>query len=229
MRDRKYTDIERIGLVEEFKHSGLPVAVFEQQHGLSKMRIRRWLDIYETEGFDGLRRSPSPRIYSEKVKDEVVRAYLDGEGSMDQLRIRFGLRSASQVSDWVSRYNGTKVKAASVAGKKDRPMPRKTTLEDRIAVVEYVERDHHTYMQAAEHFKVSYQQARSWTHKFRKGGNEALVDLRGHHKPESELTEIDRLRLENRQLKAELANKKLVEEFTQKFLATLRKEQTRNK
>lgn len=229
MRGSKYTYLEKIEMVEEFKHSELSLAVFEKQHGLSKMCLRRWLDLYEAEGFNGLKQSRKSRRYTEKFKAKVVQAYLDGKGSMDQLKIEFGLRSASQVSNWVSRYNGRKQKTVNAAGKKAPLMPRKTTLEERITLVEFVERDHHTYKQAAERFAVSYQQARSWVHKFREGGNEALVDNRGHHKTDSERTEKEKLQRENRQLRAKLANHELLEAFAKKFLEIQRKEQTRNK
>lgn len=96
-------------------------------------------------------------------------------------------------------------------------MSRKTTFEERIKVVEYVIQDRHSYAEAAEYFQVSYQQARSWVLKAKNGSYEALVDNRGHHKHESELTENDRLRLEVRRLKAELADKELIEAFAKKL------------
>ncbi len=96
-------------------------------------------------------------------------------------------------------------------------MSRKTTFEERIEIVEYVTKHKHSYTEAAEHFQVSYQQARSWVIKAQERGYESLVDKRGHRKPVAELTEVDKLRLENRQLKSQLADKELVEAFAKKL------------
>lgn len=102
-------------------------------------------------------------------------------------------------------------------------MRRKTTLEERIKVVEYVTKHKHSYTEAAEHFQVSYQQARSWVIKAKNGGYEALVDNRGHHKEQSELTDLDKANLRIRQLEAELKDKELVEKFAKKLLELQRR------
>ncbi|WP_261979154.1 helix-turn-helix domain-containing protein [Lactiplantibacillus plantarum] len=96
-------------------------------------------------------------------------------------------------------------------------MSRKTTFEERIEIVEYVTKHKHSYTEAAEYFQVSYQQGRSWVIKAQERGYKALVDKRGHRKPAAELTEVDKLRLENRQLKSQLADKELVEAFAKKL------------
>lgn len=81
----------------------------------------------------------------------------------------------------------------------------------------------HKYTEAAEHFQVSYQQVRSWVLKARDGGYEALVDNRGHHKQQAELTENDKLKLEIRRLKAQLEDKEHVEAFAKKLLELQRR------
>lgn len=96
-------------------------------------------------------------------------------------------------------------------------MSRKTTLEERIEVVEYVTTQKHSYSEAAERYQVSYQQARSWVLKAKDGGYEALSDNRGHHKPQRELTELDKANLRIRQLEDQVADMKLLEEFVKKY------------
>lgn len=55
-------------------------------------------------------------------------------------------------------------------------MIRKTTFVERIAAVEYVTKEKHGYSEAAEHFQVSYQQARLWVRKAESNGYPALMD-----------------------------------------------------
>lgn len=49
------------------------------------------------------------------------------------------------------------------------------------------------------------------------------MDNRGHHKEQAELTELDKANLEIRQLKAQLADKELVEAFAKKLLELQRR------
>ena len=50
---------------------------------------------------------------------------------------------------------------------------------------------------------MSYKQARNYTVKYESDGIEALRDNRGKRKSKDEMTELERLRAENRILKAE--------------------------
>nr|WP_191980466.1 helix-turn-helix domain-containing protein [Levilactobacillus namurensis] len=95
-------------------------------------------------------------------------------------------------------------------------MSRKTTFEERIEIVEYVTASGRTYSQAAEHFNVSYQQVRSWVLKAKNGGYPALKDRRGRTKSREEMTEVERLRLENRQLKTQLREQEIYDIFLKK-------------
>lgn len=98
-------------------------------------------------------------------------------------------------------------------------MSKKTTLEERIEVVEYVTLQKHSYSEASEHFQVSYQQVRNWVLIVKKQGYSALADKRGRrgYVKEKSLTEVDKLKLENRQLKAELNKRNAIEAFEKKF------------
>ena len=53
-----------------------------------------------------------------------------------------------------------------------------------------------------EKFNVSYQQIYLWVRKYEEKGIDGLIDRRGKSKPESELTELDRLKAETKMLAA---------------------------
>ena len=73
---------------------------------------------------------------------------------------------------------------------------RKTTFEERVAIVQYCIAHDHNYAEASEKYQVSYQQARGYTIKYESGGVEALKDNRGKRKNPDELSELERLRAE---------------------------------
>ena len=80
---------------------------------------------------------------------------------------------------------------------------RKTTLEERIKVVEYCISNANDYSSAAIKFNCSYGQVYSWVNKYNAQGIDGLKDGRGRKKPEEELSEIEKLKAEIRILKAE--------------------------
>ena len=80
---------------------------------------------------------------------------------------------------------------------------RKTTIKERIEIAAYCIAHDHNYAETAEKYKVSYQQARIYTIKYETKGIEALQDRRGRTKPTVEMTELERLRAENKLLRAE--------------------------
>ena len=84
---------------------------------------------------------------------------------------------------------------------------RKTTPEERLAIVEDHIRNGSNYAETARKFNVSYGQVYQWVQKYKDKGLDGLKDNRGRTKPESEMTELEKLRAENRMLEAR--NKRL--------------------
>ena len=79
---------------------------------------------------------------------------------------------------------------------------RTTTYEERIEIVSYCIEHGNDYAATIEKYGVSYQQIYSWVRKYREKGAEGLLDKRGKRKPASEMTEMEKLRVENRLLEA---------------------------
>ncbi|WP_341779704.1 transposase [Levilactobacillus sp. HBUAS70063] len=52
-----------------------------------------------------MREAKKNQHYSEALKLQVIRASLNGEASRQEIAMKYGLRSASQVTAWISRYN----------------------------------------------------------------------------------------------------------------------------
>ena len=80
---------------------------------------------------------------------------------------------------------------------------RKTTFDERVEIVQYCISHDHNYAETLAKYNVSYQEARGDTVKYENGGIEALRDRRGRTKPLDEMSELEKLRAENRILRAE--------------------------
>ncbi|WP_125685034.1 helix-turn-helix domain-containing protein [Levilactobacillus yonginensis] len=223
----RFTAMEKLDILTGLSQTKLNRSKYLEQYGIYDSTIRSWRELYKRDGLDGLKERHIWTRYSAKTKQQAVEAYLNGEGSLVEISNRFGLRSNTQLHDWIKKfqYNGTnKSLTATPSRRQVRIMSRKTTFEERIEIVEYVTAGKHSYSQASEHFNVSYQQVRAWVLKSKDGGYTALKDGRGRTKPVEEMTEVERLKLENRQLKAQLKEQEVMELFAKKFRELQNKE-----
>lgn len=93
---------------------------------------------------------------------------------------------------------------------------RKTTLEERIEIVQDCISNSKDYGQAVEKHKVSYQQAYTWVRRYEEHGVDGLLDRRGKRKDESAMTEVEKLRAELRITQAKLKRAEIENELLKK-------------
>ncbi len=78
---------------------------------------------------------------------------------------------------------------------------RKTTFEERVAIVNFTIIHDKDYQAAIEKYGISYQQVYSWVRKFEKDGSQGLLDRRGKGvDSKTNLTPEEELQLKNKQL-----------------------------
>ena len=79
------------------------------------------------------------RTYSKELKLTAVQAYLNGEGSYETLRKKYGIVNVTQLKRWVKWYNGHKeCKERRGAGTEIyMAKGRKTTQEERGKIVAF--------------------------------------------------------------------------------------------
>ena len=130
---------------------------------------------------------------------------------MREISKKYGIVRCEQLRRWVLWYNGHKeIKGSSRAkGEIYMTKGRKTTQEERAEIVAYCIEHGKDYGLTIETYKVSYQQIYSWVKKYEEKGVNGLTDRRGKTKPESELTEEERLRQENKILQAKIKDQEM--------------------
>ena len=157
--------------------------------------------------------------YSKELKLQAVQSYLKGEGSYEVLRKRYGLLSSTQLKNWVKWYNGHKeLKERRGAGTEIyMTKGRKTTQEERAEIVAFCIEHGKDYPLTIQTYGVSYQQVYMWVRKYEERGIDGLRDGRGRTKPVEELNETERLKLENKILKAQLKDAEMENKLLKKL------------
>ena len=186
--------------------------------GINPTRVREWISVYESLGDAGLMTTSNNTVYSAALKQSAILDYLNGEGSHLTICKKYGIRSNTQLRSWIMKYNShEELKTSGAGGKSIMTKGRKTTYEERIEIVEYCIAHQNNYRETAEKFRVSYQQVYTWINKYEAEGVKGLLDKRGRTKPLEEMNEIERLRAENRLLKAQNKRQEMEMNFLKKL------------
>lgn len=204
MQINKNNDYEqKLQAVTEYLQGQTSQSKIAAKYGISTSSFQAWLIKYEAEGADGLKKSNKYKQYSAELKYAAVSEYLSGSMSQQEICKKYKISSKTQLQRWILWYNGHKeLKSTGSGGKRLMTKGRKVTFDEKVRIVQDCIANGRDYYAMVDKYQISYQQIYSWLHKYEKDGVNALVDRRGKAKTESELTDTDRLRLENKMLEA---------------------------
>jgi transposase-like protein len=184
---------------------------------ISKTCFQQWIRNYECMGTDAFSMAGHKKYLAES-KQRAVLAYLEGSGSQDDICKKYGIRSRSQLQKWIMKYNRhEELKTSGTGGTTIMTKGRKTTFEERIDIVKYCIEHQNNYAEAAQKFQVSYQQAYTWTSKFENYGVEALQDRRGKKKAADDMSELEKLKAQNKLLEAQNRRQQMEIDFLKKL------------
>lgn len=186
--------------------------------GILDTSFYQWVANYESLGSDGLLTVGKNTGYTVAIKEAAIKDYLSGVGSLKDICKKYGMRSKTQLRDWILKYNSpVKLKASRTGGILIMPKGRKTTYEERIEIVKYCIESQDNYTETAQKYQVSYQQVYDWTRKYAKEGVELLQDRRGKRKSGDVMSEIEKLRAQNKLLEAENTRRQMEIDFLKKL------------
>ena len=192
-----------------------------EANGISARNLRVWVKKYRNQGAIAFVERTGNASYSKEFKTSCVRAVLCGEGSVDDIVAKYNISSCSVLRRWIKRYNDH-MELKDYDPKREVYMAgarRKTSLSERKEIVEYCLSHGKNYKDAAARYDVSYSQVYDWVRKYVAGGEDGLIDRRGHHKTDDEVDETERLRRENQRLKRQLEEQERLVYFLKKWRA----------
>lgn len=208
---------DRISAVMQYREGNISQRKLAEQFNVSLTSVQQWIRNYESMGEKAFLVS-GRKSYSKELKLQAVQDYLAGQGSLNDICKKYGIRAISKLGEWIKKYNGhEELKASGTGGTVIMTKGRKTTFEERVEIASYCISHDHNYAETAEKFSVSYQQARNYTVKYEKDGINALQDNRGKRKPDDSLTEIEKLRAELKLEKAKRQKAEMEASFLKKL------------
>ena len=186
--------------------------------GIVNASLRKWIHNYQSLGINGLNTTSKNFSYSTALKEMAVKDYLTGVGSQLDICKKYGIRSATQLQNWILKYNShEELKASGTGGMPIMTNGRKTTYGERVEIVKYCIEHQNNYAETAHKYQVSYQQVYTWTSKYENNGVEALQDRRGKRKNENEMSELERLKAQNKLLEAQNRKQQMEIDFLKKL------------
>ena len=206
----KFTLEQIIDICEKYLSGQKTYSELSEEYPLKKGKpsgsFWRWITLYREKGAAAFTKATGNRSYTSEFKQMVVEEYLSGSGSMFDLCMKYDISNDALLSSWLNKYNANRV-LKDYCPKPEVYMAearRKTTIEERKEIVEYCIEHNRNYKETAAKYDVSYSQVYDWVKKYTEKGDDGLIDKRGHHKSDDELSELELLRRENIRLKRKL-------------------------
>lgn len=208
---------DKILAVQKYLEGKISQGGIASQFQVSKTSVQQWIFNYQSMGSEIFFQKKNKR-YSKELKECAVVDYLAGKGSQEDICRKYGIRSKGKLQTWIQVYNGHgELKSSATGGASVMTKGRKTTFDERVEIAGYCITHDHNYTETAQKYNISYQQARSYTIKYEQCGIKGLEDKRGKPKMESEMSQLERLRAENKLLRAEKERAEMEASFLKKL------------
>ena len=98
----KYSTEFKIKVVKAYQKNEGGYEFLAKKYGISNESIvRRWINAFNSQGYDGLKVSRKNNNYSFEFKKNIVKLYLTGEMSYQDLANQFKINNPSLIARWV--------------------------------------------------------------------------------------------------------------------------------
>lgn len=173
--------------------------------GINPSTLYKWIWKYRANGLKGLEESHTWKRYSVKLKQAAVQDCLDHQLSLHECCRKYNISCDSVLTRWINQYtSGKSLKITRGGSTTMRQKAKKTTLEQREAIVLDTIKHGKDYQRAVKKYQVSYSQVYNWVRKYERLGIDGLKDHRGQQlasRASKELTTEQQYQLQLQQLK----------------------------
>lgn len=203
---QKISAEKKVKLVLDCLENKISVQEAARSAGVDFATVKMWISVYENEGDEGFKHQ-GQKVYTIETKTSAVIDYLHGEGSLQEICKKYGIRDRRILRNWIKVYNvhGNFDSVKHAGGGSYMNQGRDTTKEERLAIVKDCLASGKNYGEMAQKHQVSYRQVRTWTLKYEEPGAAGLEDRRGKRKRDQRpRTELEAAQIEIERLKHQL-------------------------
>lgn len=159
MSRKRYDEEFKRKVIQEYLSGGISCYKLGQKYGVDARCVRNWCRLYKQFGDTYLAANHSNPNYSAEFKRQVVDSYLAGGKTYQSVADNYGIFAPTTVRQWVMMYNNhEELTDSRLEGLFDmvKDTTRKTTLEERIQIVEHCIANNNNYALTAREYQVSY-------------------------------------------------------------------------
>ncbi|WHY89531.1 helix-turn-helix domain-containing protein [Neobacillus cucumis] len=157
----KYSKEFKLMVVKEYKEGSLGHKLLAKKHGVKAYsQIKRWIDVYEKFGEEGLKRKIHKETYSVQFKLDVL-SFMKRTGSSEtETALHFGLANPPIIGSWKKAFleGGTEALdrpkgRPSMSDKAKNGNYKKTTEENKMTYEQKLERENELLRLEVEYLK----------------------------------------------------------------------------
>lgn len=223
-RRSNFSKEEKLRIVKAYLTGEISVKKKAFDLGIGPTTIRNWISNYEAMGEQAFDDKPRNKTYTKQFKEKVIKAYLNGEGSYEDIAKKYKITASLMIRKWVIKYNRhNEIKTYNPKGYVYMAKTRKVSYEEKIEIIKWTITHNDAYKLAAEKYETSYAQVYNWVKKYRQDGEEGLLDARGKRKAIESLSEVEKLQREIKLLKQKNERLEMEAEVIKKYQANERR------
>lgn len=225
MRRIKVTPKGKIQAAKECAEGKYGTSEQARKLGVDESTVWEWVKRYQAQGVSAFYDTDTNKVYSEELKAKAVEDYLSGKGSQATIAAKYGLRTKTQLQQWIKMYNSGRGFRHKMSGGSRMKQGRETTQEERVAIAKDCIATGENYGETAIKHNVSYQQVYQWTRKYKEYGEAGLEDRRGKRmKDQVPRSHEEELEIEVAKLKRELYETKMERDLLKKLDEIVRRD-----
>ncbi|MGN7403664.1 transposase [Cytobacillus praedii] len=102
----KYSEEFKIRLVTEYLEGNIGYGSLAKKYNMgSQTSIREWVNIYKSQGMDGLKRRKTKKEYSVQFKMDTIQFMLNTGASYLETAVHFNLNNPSLIIRWMKEFH----------------------------------------------------------------------------------------------------------------------------
>ena len=104
-RKNKYTKDTKLKAIQEYINGVKSINVICRELKCSYIKFYDWVKMFNKYGESIFEDKPHNSHYSKEFKEQAIKEYLAGEGSLRDIQLKYKILSPETLRKWILKYN----------------------------------------------------------------------------------------------------------------------------